>query len=591
MDLKEKKENVVQRSIKVKLIVITFILLLIPMMILGIISYIKVASELDAKGETILKNAVKSSFQLIDLAEQEVDTRGVSLEEAQEKVKTILIGKKNADGTREQNKHIELGENGFYLILDRDGNVIAHDEIEGKNIWNNQDASTSKILYAQELIKKGLNGGGFTEYTFDTNGVTDLNIVYTEVDKNWGWIIGAGTYEDDFDKSAGYILNMMYMIIFVSLILGAIVIVAFANHIGNPIKKLTILIEKTKNLDLASDDDYKDLVKNTDEVGMMAKSVIEMRDSLRKIINNFKNGVEETFTHAQGLSNAANETAVCSDDIANTIDILVQGTLNQAQESKKGTKELLVLGEEIHKTRVSIDGVRGNINRTSTTNQKGMQRIEDLSLKAEEKHIEAAKVRRNVKELSQKAMTIGQMIEIITQISTQINILALNASIEAARAGEAGKGFGVVANEVRKLAETTDKTTEDVKKIILGMQVSIQTTEASVYRDNQMQEELIQTLACVIESFKDINESVIEMVEEVDVLTDSIVKMDQEKNIVIRSIENMYTISKDTAQFTQKISGNIEEQTVMTQEVTSMANNLDDIAKKLSTDLKKFNIK
>ncbi|WFD10072.1 methyl-accepting chemotaxis protein [Tepidibacter hydrothermalis] len=591
MDFKKNKHKIAQTSIKSKLIVITFILLLVPMVVLGVMSYSKAATELDKKGETILKNGVKSSIQIIKLAQQQVDSGALSLEEAQEKVKTLLIGKKNADGTRNQNNYIDLGENGFYLILDKSGNVVAHDEIEGKNIWNNQDESKSKKLFAQELIKTGSNGGGFTEYHFNTDGVTDLNIVYTEEDKNWGWIIGAGTYEDNFDKSADYILNMMYITILGSLIIGTIVIVLFANHIGNPIQKLTLLIEKTKDLDLTSDDDYEDLVKGTDEIAAMAKSIIDMRNSLRNIINNFKNSVEETFIYSQSLSDSSDEMAACGDDIANAIDVLVQGASNQAIESQNGTDELLRLGEEIHKTKISVDKVKQNIDITSTANENGIKLIKNLGLKAQEKHIESSNVHKNVRELSQNAIAIGQMIEVITNISTQINILALNASIEAARAGEAGAGFAVVADEIRTLAETTDKTTDDVKDTINEMKESIKITQGSIDKDKEIEKDLRQSLDCAIQGFDDINECVLKMVTQIDMLMESIIKMDKEKDIVIKNIENISNISKDTAQFTQKINENMEVQTGRRQHILSMSNNLDNISRNLRIDIEKFDIK
>jgi len=585
---KEKRLNHVKLPIKVKLIVITLILLIIPMCTLGIMSFTKASTELESKGETILINAVNSSMQLIELAQTEVDSGAISLEEAQEKVKTLLIGEKNSDGSRTLKKTIDLGGNGFFIILDKEANVLAHDEIEGENLWDKTDKSTTPILFARELIEKGLNGGGFTEYNLDTAGKVDLNIVYSKVDPTWGWIVSAGTYEDNFDESANYILNMMYLIILLSFIIGTFVIIAFARHICNPLKKLTILVEKTKNLDLSNDDAYNKLIKNKDEVGLMASSILEMRLSLRSIVNNFKVGVEETFNSSEVLSIAANETASCSDDIANTIDILVEGAMNQAYESENGTNELLILGEEIHNTTIRVDKVKEIIDLTSTVSEKGINLIDDLALKSKNKHNESTIVRKNVEELSYKSSLIDNMLELITQIASQTNILALNASIEAARAGEEGKGFTVVANEVKTLAETTDKTVKDIKAIVNEMQNCIKITEKSIERDKEIELHVGESLSSVMDGFKDINTSVESMVDHINGLNSGILKIDEEKNTVIKSIESISDISKNTAQFTHKIKSTIEEQTVKTQDVSSMAENLDSIAKKLKNEINEF---
>nr|WP_062320082.1 cache domain-containing protein [Halolactibacillus sp. JCM 19043] len=126
-------------NIRKKLLIITTLLLLLPSLTIGMVSYYSASDHLNTSGETTIQNAVEMALQLIDSMDQQVKSGQLTLEEAQEQVKVYLLGERQADGTRPVTSTIDLGKNGYFVIYDQEGLEVAHPTIEGENVWDVQD--------------------------------------------------------------------------------------------------------------------------------------------------------------------------------------------------------------------------------------------------------------------------------------------------------------------------------------------------------------------------------------------------------------------------------------------------------------------
>src|SRR5690625_3247047 len=111
-------------TIKTKLITVSLLLLIIPLIIVGIFNYYQSSRSLEDIGETNLKNSAEMTVAIIDALQLEVEKGTLSLEEAQERVKIAILGEMTAEGTRPLNDDIDLGENGYLFIVDQNGNTI-----------------------------------------------------------------------------------------------------------------------------------------------------------------------------------------------------------------------------------------------------------------------------------------------------------------------------------------------------------------------------------------------------------------------------------------------------------------------------------
>uniref|UniRef100_UPI001C2FF233 cache domain-containing protein n=1 Tax=Lentibacillus saliphilus TaxID=2737028 RepID=UPI001C2FF233 len=227
-------------SVKTKLIIISIVILAIPLITLGVFSYQKSVHSLNELGETNLKNSVEMAINTIEALNKEVERGNLSLEDAQEEVKEVILGEMASDGTRPINADIDLGEHGYMFILDAEGNQIAHPVLEGENSWDTVDPNGIKST--QELIKKGQSGGGLTHFSWpmpNNDSQIEPKVAYSKEDPHWGWTVIAGTYMMDFNKPAQHILNIIYIVTGIALVLGIVTIWLFTGNITKPIKAVT----------------------------------------------------------------------------------------------------------------------------------------------------------------------------------------------------------------------------------------------------------------------------------------------------------------------------------------------------------------
>ena len=261
-------------KLKSKILLFVTLLLLVSVVLMGGSSYFISKNELDAQGQTILKNGVKMAIKLIDAKNEEVKKGSITLEEAQEQVKVYLLGKKNSDGTRTLDKDINLGSNGYFIVYDKEGlevGLILH--LKSK-VWTTTDKSSKKFLLVQDQISKGINGGGFTNYlwTLPNSKTLDYKVTYSQLDSNWGWVVVAGSYMKDFNSGANKILGVLAIIFIIIIILGFVISLIFANSITTPIKKILNAMKSVENGDLNT----KVSITSKNEIGDMANGFNSM---------------------------------------------------------------------------------------------------------------------------------------------------------------------------------------------------------------------------------------------------------------------------------------------------------------------------
>lgn len=259
---------------------------------IGIPSYYISKKALDAKGESILKNGVKSAIMLIEDKNRDVLSGAITLEDAQESIKTIMLGPMNADGIRLINNPIDLGENGYYIVYSLNGEEILHPTLEGEIVWNVVDKNPKldePFYLVQDKIEKALNGGGFTRYTWNLPYEEKLEekVVYSEYEPKWGWVVTAGTYVTDFNKEANLILNLTILLV-VFVVLGGIFLSSkYISAIVNP------LMTVEKGMKAAGYGDFREVetIKRTDEIGSLINGYNHM-------INAIENANKKIKTYA-----------------------------------------------------------------------------------------------------------------------------------------------------------------------------------------------------------------------------------------------------------------------------------------------------
>lgn len=267
-------------SIQYKLMIAFTCILLVSNAIIGYVSYSTASNELEASGRIIMKNSVRMIKESIKLKNREVQSGIISLSEAQEDIKELVLGPINSDGTRPINPNINLGEHGYLFILSLDGYEIAHPTIEDHYIYELTDMKDSSHFIAQEMIELSLTGGGFTYYHWFLPYSTDIapKINYSELDPIWNWVIVSSIYLEDFNKGANKILQAVTINFILGNLFSLFVIFFLSKSITTPITTLMYVVNDI------IDGNYKTdsiLINNNDEVGLLAFQFEKMLKTLK----------------------------------------------------------------------------------------------------------------------------------------------------------------------------------------------------------------------------------------------------------------------------------------------------------------------
>ncbi len=576
-------------SMKFKLVTISAILLIVPMILIGMTSYFQAKSALSQKGEDILQNAVSQAMSIIKIQKEAVERGDLSLEQAQENVKEELLGPMNEEGKRPNQSNVNLGPNGYFVVYSPQGDEIMHPSLEGQNVWETEDKSGSGMKLVQEQIKAAQSGDGFLEYswTLPNSDAIGPKITYQDYDSDWQWIVSAGAYKVDFDAAANGILINMLIILLITLIVGIIIILVFSNHIIRPIQKITNALVTVSNGDLSIEPIEN---KNSDETAILSKSFNLMLNNVKDMITTSKVSASKVEQLSSSLTSITNETTRAINEVVITIQEVANAIGEEAGGAEIVAEKMNTLSTNIQFIANSTVDMNQAILDTVTKSKYGIETMENLDKVANQTDEATQKIAHVIKKVDDSNQKIHTITNTITSISEQTNLLALNASIEASRAGEAGRGFAVVAEEIRKLAEQSASAVSEIKTIIDEInkysKLSVETMDdvrGVIKTQNSMVDETKEqftSIASAIEGLKDVVQKLTEESQQMNLMRDDI----------LESVLNISASTEETSAATEEVSASSQEQLAGMTEINDQTSRMNDVAHDLNQIINQFKI-
>lgn len=475
---------------------------------------------------------------------------------------------------------VRVGEQGYVFVLDDQARVVAHPD----------PSQVGKILPVEEI--KGVIDAGATEGIVDyqyqnADGlVSDKYAVYSYID-SLGWYIMTSMYYDEIRESSQSLLSAALLIGLMTLVIASIVGFGFSNSITKPILSIVKDMDKVEQGDMT----VISKVNSKDEIGQLSNKFNNMIENVRKLLENAARVTGDVSDASQTLAASAEEASASSDEVNNTIEEIAKGATDQAHDTENAANLAGNLDEKFELLHNNSQQISTNADNVKQVNEAGANVLKDLKTKSDENNESTSRIASSIKDLEEKSQDIGGILVTISSIAEQTNLLALNASIEAARAGEAGRGFAVVADEIRKLAEESSKSADEIKSIVMMIQEQTGNTVKIMDEFKENADQQYQAVEDMDRSFIEISESIESVSGQIDDIDRFITEMLKDKDAIIGSIANISSVSEETAAASQQVSATMDQQNAAVDEVAKSADQLNLLSKQLSEQINKFKIK
>ncbi len=484
----------------------------------------------------------------------------------------LYVGvKERSDMLRKSLLAQKVGRTGYMYAIDTTGVLQIHPAKEGANL--------SQYDFIREMIAKApkLAGDeiGWIRYPWINKelGETaprDKIVAYAYLPE-WQWIIGVGSYLEEFTQPVSSLRNTLLFIGLTCLLISVSIAYFLVRMIARPINGLVRVAEAVAQGDISLDAE----VASRDEIGTLAESfrsvtaylrelahaseriaandltvVVEPKSSRDVLGNSFKTMIINLSGMIRQLTDNARELVSAATEISASSEQMSKGAKGQADQVAQVSTAIEEMSATIIEASKNAGEATDVAKGASGTAASGGQIVSDTIQGMQKIAAVVRQSAESIAKLAKSADQIGEITSVIDEIADQTNLLALNAAIEAARAGEQGRGFAVVADEVRKLAERTGTATKEITAMIKGIQS--ETEEAVNSMESGIQE---------VDRGRDLADKAGSSLHEIVTMSQRVMDM----------IAQIATASEEQSSTVEQISKNVEHIASVTRETSSGA--------------------
>jgi len=490
-----------------------------------------------------------------------------------------------------------IGETGYIWVLDEEGNyILSKDRLrDGENIWEAEDADGD--YFVQEMInnaKENLTQGGaaIKYYPWANEGEDRLRYKLSGYSFFPGskWVVGSSAYIDDFAVDLNKIRFFTFWVVTISIILGTLLAYVFAMNLTKNFKQLVKKMNEVADGDLEIKLDNLKILDYKNELGNMAKSFNIMLNNLRGLVIKIYMNTNATAQTAKELSALSQSVNASSEQVSATIQELAKGgqNLSELSSNTRSITEKLISG--VDDVAQSAQKATSQANFARTSAQKGEESAKQAGAKMELINAFVDTSAKRIMKLGHASQEINKIVEVIDEISEQTNLLALNAAIEAARAGEAGRGFAVVADEVKKLAEESQKATSQIGSLIAEIRRGTDEAVEGMKVGIKEVEDGSQVVNDALFALGSISVNVSAVAQQIESISTKIGDQASGAKKVTDSIQKVSDVAEDSAGGVEEVSASIEETTSSVQQVATSAQLLEKGASDLQKLISNFKV-
>ena len=363
--------------------------------------------------------------------------------------------------------------------------------------------------------------------------------------------------------------------------------IKMSSSISKSIRTSIGVVEKVANGNLDVWVDEK-LLNRSDEIGDLSKVTITLRDAMKTVIKDISTNANALLNAGTELKSVADTTNGTMEQVRSAVNMIVDNSNEQAKNSQNTSEHMKIMGKNITETSGEVELLDANAASMQQSSEKASETLEKLRTI----NGDVERIINDVKEQTIRTNNSVQKIQdatsIISSIADETNLLSLNASIEAARAGESGRGFAVVAGEIKKLAEQSNTSSQEIED-----------TAKALMEDSTKAVELMKQMQDIImsqsESMKETHEVVENVLSEIEssmksieLIKASTQKLEISRNQVVSAVDELSEIAQNNVEGTKKTHQETEEVADSFHHVSESAEQLREIAGLLADSIDYF---
>lgn len=461
---------------------------------------------------------------------------------------------------------LEGMDSSYVYVVKNDGTMLYHPTKEKVG----QPVENAVIKGVVQQLQDGKKPGT-TVVEYDFNGTTKYS-AYTILNNENILVLTA----DESEALAGIttVTGVAVGIIAIVVIIAIIISFIMGRRLMRPLVKVSTIIEDVANGNIEAD--FSVVKESNDEIGLIIEKMKELTQSLGSIVGKIRNSSDTMSSNSYELNDTSSQTLAANNEISKAVEDVAEGSTGMAAYISKINENLLEMSNETKDINASVDEIKNQtvaVQDSSKIMNDKIKSMQDSSHKMDEG---ISAISKRIETVNTTVDKVSNIVSVIEEISSETNLLSLNASIEAARAGDAGKGFAVVAQEIRVLSDNTNTELENIKQIISSLveecRYCVQAS-GTIVEDNAKQKEEIKA---VLDEFGSLDEQIQKTAEKADEIEELVTAMIELNDDITKSSNSLTDVSAANAAATEEMNANIEELNAMMHGVSEMAGHMND---------------
>ena len=457
-----------------------------------------------------------------------------------------------------------LDKNGDRILGSKAGERVVSQVLKGK-----------KSYFSKNVSLDGTRNYGYFTPVYQ-NGSSDEVV----------GMVFVGTNKAKKDAVVNKILGMIMSAMLAVMFLCIVVAMRMAASISKNIKNSVAVVGKLADGDLNVWVDEK-LLKRKDEIGDLSRGTMTLRDAMKSVIRDISENAKKLLSTSQILGTAADNTNGTMSQVQQAVSLVVDNSSEQAKNSRNTSDHMKIMGENITETTAEVQNLDQNATFMHSSSENASATLEKLCGINEQM---LAQVQQQTNRTNDSVQKIQQATTIISSIAEETNLLSLNASIEAARAGESGRGFAVVAGQIKKLAEQSDQSSQEIEQIastlIRDSSLAVESMQSMQQIITSQSESMAETQNIVKEVLGEIGNSM----QSIRQIKASTQRLEDSRNEVVQAVGELSGIAEENVESTKKTYDGTQEVVETFQQVYVSAEQLREISDKLVKGIGYFHI-